>query len=80
MATRAGTSLTARVAKTFNLGLFRNFPIREGMKLQFRLEATNALNMVNLASPSTALNSATFGQIRWARPMREAQLGLRLSF
>ena len=66
--------------KSFNLGLFRNFSIREGMKLQFRLEATNALNMVNLGNPATALNSATFGQIRSARPMREAQLGMRLSF
>jgi hypothetical protein len=36
--------------------------------------------MVNLGNPATALNSATFGQIRSARPMREAQLGMRLSF
>ena len=66
--------------KTANLGLFRSFSIREGMKLQLRLEATNALNTVNLSNPSNALNSATFGQIRSARNMREAQLGARLSF
>jgi hypothetical protein len=66
--------------KTLNLGLFRSFSITEGMKLQLRLEATNALNMVNLSNPSTALNSATFGQIRSARNMREAQVGLRLWF
>jgi hypothetical protein len=66
--------------KTANIGLFRSFSIREGMKLQFRLEATNALNIVNLSNPSTAVNSSTFGQIRSARAMREAQLGLRLWF
>jgi hypothetical protein len=66
--------------KTLNLGFFRSFPIREGMKVQFRLEATNALNTVNLSNPSTALNSATFGQIRSARNMREAQFGARLWF
>lgn len=66
--------------KTLNMGIFRSFPVREGMKLQLRVEATNALNTVNLSNPSTAINSATFGQIRSARSMREAQLGLRLTF
>ena len=66
--------------KTLNLGIFRSFTVREGMKLQMRVEATNALNIVNLSNPSTAVNSATYGQIRSARNMREAQLGLRLWF
>jgi hypothetical protein len=67
-------------SKTVNLGIFRSFQVREGMRLQLRLEATNALNTVNLSNPSTAVNSATFGQIRSARGMREAQVGLRLWF
>jgi hypothetical protein len=66
--------------KTVDLGLFRSFAIREGMKLQARVEATNALNTVNLSNPSTAINSSTYGQIRSARNMREAQVGLRLTF
>ncbi len=66
--------------KTVALGIFRSFQVREGMKVQLRAEATNALNTVNLSNPSTALNSATFGQIRSARSMREAQVGLRLWF
>ena len=66
--------------KTMNLGIFRGFQLREGMKLQLRIEATNALNTVNLSNPATALNAAAFGQIRSARNMREAQAGLRLSF
>jgi hypothetical protein len=66
--------------KNVDLGLFRDFRITERFKLQFRAEATNALNIVNLSNPTTGQNSATFGQIRTARPMRQVQLGLRLSF
>jgi len=50
------------------------------ISLQFRAEATNALNIVNLNNPVTGRNSGQFGQIRDARTMREIQLGLRLTF
>jgi hypothetical protein len=66
--------------KLVNLGLFRDFRIREEMTLQFRAEATNAFNIVNLSDPETSLSSSTFGRIRSARAMREVQLGLRLAF
>jgi hypothetical protein len=66
--------------KNVDLGLFRDFRFTERFKLQFRAEATNAFNLVNLSNPTTAQNSSTFGQIRTARPMRQVQLGLRLSF
>nr|MDQ3009513.1 TonB-dependent receptor [Acidobacteriota bacterium] len=66
--------------KNVDLGLFRDFRFTERFKLQFRAEATNAFNIVNLSNPTTGQNSATFGQIRTARPMRQVQLGLRLSF
>jgi hypothetical protein len=66
---------------TLDLGLFRDFGLGRGMKLQARLDASNAFNIVNLMSPGTNLNtSATFGRIREAREMRQVQLGLRLSF
>ena len=52
-----------------------------GPSLQFRLEATNVFNIVNLVNPGTALNApANFGKIRSARDMRRIQLGARLSF
>ncbi len=48
---------------------------------QFRLEATNVFNIVNLMNPGTSLNApATFGKIRSARNMRQIQLGVRFSF
>ena len=39
--------------KIVDLAIFRDFQIRERMKLQFRLEMTNAFNLVNLNAPTT---------------------------
>jgi hypothetical protein len=66
--------------KNVDLGIFRDFNLTERFKLQFRAEATNAFNIVNLNSPVTGRSSGQFGQIRDARTMREIQLGLRLTF
>jgi hypothetical protein len=66
--------------KNVDLGLFRDFSILERMRLQFRAEMTNAFNLVNLSAPNTSFNSSAFGTIRTARAMRQAQLGLRLTF
>jgi hypothetical protein len=66
--------------KVIDLAIFRDFRIRETMRLQFRAEMTNAFNMVNLSTPILTLNNNAVGSIRTARDMRQAQLGLRLSF
>ncbi|HEV8130660.1 MAG TPA: carboxypeptidase regulatory-like domain-containing protein [Acidobacteriota bacterium] len=66
--------------KNIDLGIFRDFSISEGTRLQFRAEASNAFNIVNLGAPVLTLSSSTFGAVRTARPMRQVQLGLRLSF
>jgi hypothetical protein len=48
---------------------------------QFRVEATNVFNIVNLSNPGTSFAApATFGKIRSARNMRQIQLGARVSF
>ncbi len=67
-------------SKNVDLGIFRDFNFTERFKLQFRAEATNAFNIVNLNNPTTNLNSSQFGRISTARTMREIQLGLRLTF
>jgi hypothetical protein len=67
-------------AKWMDVGLFRRFRIRENMRIEFRAEMTNALNIVNLSSPSTSLNSSTFGKITSASGMRQTQMGMRLSW
>jgi outer membrane receptor protein involved in Fe transport len=76
-----------------NLGLFKNIRINEGWRLQFRLEAFNALNHPNTgvgiieAGRVPAVNILTAGQndgygdftgIGFAR--RAVQMGLRLTF
>ena len=76
--------------RTVDLAVFRDFKIRERFGLEFRAEATNSLNFVNLNNPGASVpnnfdpnNAATFGNfgtITGAGNMRELQLGLRLTF
>ncbi len=66
--------------KLVDLGLFRQFQVREGLRLEFRAELTNAFNIVNLSQPNSNMNSSGFGTIRTANQMRQTQFGLRLSF
>jgi len=67
--------------RAVDLGLFRDLGMPGRTTVQFRLEATNVLNTVNLQNPGTNLNApATFGKIRTARDMRRIQLGARFSF
>ena len=67
--------------RNVDLGLFRDVRLVGQTRLQFRLEATNVFNSVNLVNPGTNLNApATFGKIRSARDMRRIQLGARVSF
>lgn len=60
---------------------FRGF--KEAMDAQFRADAYNVFNIVSLNAPSgngITAGSSTFGQILNANPMRQLQLGLKLSF
>jgi len=67
--------------RNVDLGIFRDVRLRGRSMFQFRLEATNVLNIVNLNNPGTNLAApATFGKIRSARNMRQVQLGARVSF
>ena len=64
-----------------DLGLFRNFKIREGMNFQLRGEAFNALNHTNLGSPGVAsTTSSTFGVITSARDNRVMQVAGKFTF
>lgn len=64
-----------------DFSLFKNFPIREKTKLEFRAELFNILNHANFGSPTTSMDSASFGQISSTSVnARLAQLALKLSF
>jgi len=67
--------------RNVDLGIFRDVPLKGRSMFQFRIEATNVFNIVNLNNPGLNLSApATFGKIRSARNMRQIQLGARVSF
>jgi len=73
-------SLRALGAWTVDLSLAKQFAISENIKLQFRADAFNAFNNVNLGSPINDLTQSTFGRILGAGEARSMQIGARLIF
>jgi hypothetical protein len=68
-----------------DLAIFRTFKVGERFNVQFRGEAINVFNIVNLNTPSATapanpLLPGTFGIITSAQTMRQMQLGLRVAF
>jgi hypothetical protein len=72
----------------WDLSAIKNTRITERINLQFRAEAFNFLNSVNLNAPNTTFSpgpggrnvSATFGTITGARDARSIQLGMKVNF
>jgi hypothetical protein len=60
--------------------LMKKFAVTDRISSEVRLEAYNALNRVNLAIPTTDLNSNTFGRSTSALTPRQLQIGLRVRF
>jgi hypothetical protein len=65
---------------TIDAALSRTFKVREGQALQFRAEAFNAPNRVNLNNPTSTLNSPLFGRITTAGDPRIMQLAVKYAF
>jgi hypothetical protein len=63
-----------------DLGLMKSFHVTESKYFQFRAEAFNALNHVNLNNPGTTLGTSDFGRITGAGAARTIQLGLKFLF
>jgi Carboxypeptidase regulatory-like domain len=67
--------------RTLDLAIARSFNFTERMAFQFRAEAFNALNQVNLGTPNRFVNTPQFSSITMAMtPGREIQLSARMSF
>ena len=70
----------------FDLGLSKNFYVREGMRVEFSLSATNAFNHPNFRNPAADISSPTaVGRIGSLQGQDEAGprtviLGLRIEF
>lgn len=61
--------------------LFKNIPIRERVRVQFRAEFFNFLNHPNFSNPGATFGTASFGNITsTSTENRDIQFGLRLSF
>ncbi len=66
---------------TTDLSLGKQFPIREQMNLEFRIEAQNAFNHPVFQAPNTTVDDPSFGIITsTAVKPREVQLGLKFNF
>ena len=67
--------------KTTDLSLFKTFQLpNTTSRIQFRAEAFNILNAVNLRNPEGRLNNANFGKSTQSFPGREVQFALKLLF
>ena len=78
--------------QVWDTGLFKNFPIKERLNIQFRAEFFNVLNRANFTGPAGSCNATScdstratvnaggFGSIRAAADPRIGQLALKLTF
>ncbi|MBI3693307.1 MAG: TonB-dependent receptor, partial [Acidobacteria bacterium] len=67
-------------AVNWDFSAFKNFPIPESRKLQFRAEFFNLFNQVNFGNPNATLTSPNFGRILGAGAPRIVQFSLKFSF
>ncbi|MCC6862014.1 MAG: TonB-dependent receptor [Bryobacterales bacterium] len=82
--------LDAPGQRNLDISLFKNFPVTENIRLQFRAEAVNATNTPYFGAPGNISftsndtivpDGARMGEIRSLRtPMRIVQFGLKLYF
>ena len=80
-APRVMPDLRAPGLRNFDFSAFKNFPLKERLRLQFRAEFFNIFNTPQFGFPDTGLNSNTFGQISsQANLPRDIQFALKLLF
>ncbi len=66
--------------KNLDLGILKDFRLRESHKIQFRAEFFNAFNFVNFGLPSGSIAAANYGTIASAGASREIQFALKYIF
>jgi hypothetical protein len=65
---------------TWDMGVFKNIPLKEQIKLQFRAEFFNVFNRVNFNGWGSSKNAGGFGTLTGANDPRIGQLALKLIF
>lgn len=85
----ARTVLRGPGVNNWDIAVFKNIPVREGMRFQFRCETYNTFNHTQFSGVDTTARfdtttgaqvNARFGEMTGARPARIMQLGLRFLF
>ena len=67
--------------ETVNFSLFKNFPIKERLKFQFRFETFNLFNHGNFSNPGSTFGTSSFGNITGlSTTSRNIQFGAKLLF
>jgi Carboxypeptidase regulatory-like domain len=67
--------------RNIDLGFFKDFTIREGMKLQLRAEFFNFTNSVRFATPFSSFGDSGFGNVTsQANTPRRTQVAVRFEF
>jgi hypothetical protein len=80
-ATRFSTDVRGQGIHNIDLGIFKGFRIREGMKAEVRGEFLNATNTPRFLTPSSFYGDSGFGQvIAQSNLPRRIQMGLRFEF
>ncbi|MEO6965500.1 MAG: carboxypeptidase regulatory-like domain-containing protein [Acidobacteriaceae bacterium] len=65
---------------SFNVALYKTFPITTRLNMQFRAEAFNVMNHPNFGGPSTSVGSGSYGQITSAADPRIMEFALKLTY
>jgi hypothetical protein len=66
--------------KDVDVSVFKDIPLREQLKLQFRSEFFNVFNHSNYSTPTNTVTSSSFGLITGAVGGRDLQFALKLMF
>ncbi len=65
---------------SIDFSAFKNFPIQERLRMQFRAEFFNLINHPNFRSPSTTYDGSNPGELTAAGTSRQIQFALKLLF
>jgi hypothetical protein len=80
-APRFSTDVRGQGVHNIDLGIFKSFRVREGMKAEVRGEFLNATNTPRFLTPSSFYGDSGFGQVTaQSNDPRHIQMGVRFEF
>jgi hypothetical protein len=80
-APRFSSSIRSEGIRNTDMGFFKDFAVKEGMKLQLRAEFFNLTNSVRFRTPDSFLGDSDFGKVeQTANHPRNGQIAVRFEF